>query len=55
MAMVYNCSNDVIAATFIVGLQTDHFFYKHLVEHDITNMKDILSRAQKYVQMEEAT
>ena len=28
---------------------------KHLVKLDITNMKDILSRAQKYVQLEEAT
>jgi len=54
MVMVYNCSDDVVAATFIVRLQTDHSFYKHLVKHDITNMKDILSRAQKYVQLEEA-
>jgi len=44
MVMVYNCSDDVAATTFIVGLQTDHF-YKHLAKHDVTNMKDILSRA----------
>ena len=50
--MVYNCSDDVIAA-FIAGLQTYHSFYKHLVKQDITNMKYILSRAQKYVQLEE--
>ena len=52
--MVYNYSGDVAAVAFIIGLQTDHFFYKHLVKHDITNMKDILSRAQKYVQLDEA-
>ena len=25
------------------------------MEHEVTNMKDILSRAQKYIQVEEAT
>jgi len=43
--MVYNCSDDVAAAAFIARLQTDHS-YKLLVKHDVTNMKDILSRAQ---------
>ena len=42
MDMVYNCSDDVAATTFIARLQTDHS-YKHLVKHDITNMKDIMS------------
>ena len=55
MVMIYNCSDDVAAVAFIIWLQTDHFFYKHLVKHDITNTKEILSRAQKYVQLEEAT
>ena len=41
MVMVYNCIDDVTSVAFIVGLQTDHS-YKHLVKHDITNMKDIL-------------
>jgi len=55
MAMVYNCSDDVTAVAFIAGLQTDYPFYKHLVKHDITNMKDIMYRAQKYVQLEKET
>jgi len=54
MAMVYNCSDDVATTASIAGLHINHSFYKHLVKHDITNMKDILSRAQKYVQLEEA-
>jgi len=49
MTMIYNCSDDVTIVSFIARLQTDHFVYKHLVKQDITNMKDILSRAQKYV------
>ena len=53
--MVYNCNDDFAAAAFIAELQTDHFFYKHLVKHDVINMKDIMSRAQKYIQVEEAT
>ena len=43
MAIINNCNDDVAATMFIVGLQTDHSFYKHLVKQDITNMKDILS------------
>jgi len=55
MAMVYNCSDDVVTAAFIVGLQTDHSSYKHLEMHDVTNMKGIMSQAQKYIQLEETT
>ena len=55
MALIYNCSDDVAAAAFITGLQIDHSFYKHPVKHDLTNMKDIMSRAQKYIQLEEMT
>jgi len=29
MALVYKCNNDVTTTVFIVGLQTDHYFYKH--------------------------
>ena len=53
MAMVYNCSDEVVAAAFIAGLQADHSFCKHLVKQDITNMRDIQSQAQKHVQLEE--
>ena len=46
--MVYICSYDVVmTAMFIAELLADHSFYKYLVKHDITNMKDILSRALK--------
>jgi len=53
MALVYNCRDDVVVAAFIAGLQTDHS-NKHLVKY-VTNMKDIMSRAKKYIQLEEAT
>ena len=43
---------DVAIVVFIVELQTDYFFYKHLVKHDITSMKDILSQAQKHVHLD---
>ena len=49
MIMVYNCSDEVTATTFSAKLQVNYSFYKHLVKHNITNMKDILSRVQKYV------
>ena len=55
MSLVYNCNDDITEAAFIVGMQIDHSFYKHLAKHDVTNMKDILSRVQKYIQLEEAT
>jgi len=55
MALVYNCNEDIASAAFISGLQVTNFFYKYLVENDITKMRDILIRAQKYIQIEEAT
>jgi len=54
MALIYNCNDDVATAAFIAGLEINHSFYKHLVKHNVTNMKYILSRAQKYIQLEEA-
>jgi len=45
----------VVAAAFISGLQVTHSFYKHLVKHEVTKMRDILARAQKYIQIEDAT
>ena len=53
MALVYNCNEDEAFATFISRLHVTYSFYKHLMKHDI-NM-EILPRAQKYVQLEEAT
>jgi len=32
-----------------------HLFYKDLVKNDVTKMRDILIREQKYMQIEEAT
>ena len=55
MVLVYNCNEDVAAVTFISGLQVTNPFYKHLMENDVTEMRDILVRAQKYIQIEEVT
>ena len=42
-------------AVFISGLQVTHFFYKHLVKNKVIKMRAILSHAQKYIQIEDAT
>ena len=55
MALVYNYNEDVAAAAFISGLQVTYPLYKHLVKNDATRMRDILVRAQKYIQIKEAT
>jgi len=39
---VYNYNNGMAAATFISGLQVTHSFYKHLVKHEVTKMRDDL-------------
>ena len=49
MALVF-----AAAAAFISGMQVIHS-YKHLVKHEVTKMRDILARAQKYIQIEDAT
>ena len=36
-------------------MQATHSFYKHLVKNDVTKIRDILVRAQKYMQIEKAT
>jgi len=48
MALVYNCNEDVAAATFISRLQVTNPFYKYLVKNDVTRMRHILVWAQKY-------
>ena len=55
MALLYNCNEDVVATAFISGLQVTHSLYKHLVKNDVTKMSDILVRAQKYMQIKDAT
>ena len=47
--MVYNCNDDVTAVMFVSGLKVTHSFYKHLVKYEVTKMRDILSRPQKYI------
>jgi len=54
MALVYNYNDDVAATAFIAGLGINYSFYKHLMKHDVTNM-NILSRAEKYIELKEAT
>ena len=46
VALVYNCSDNVIVVAFIAGLQISDSSYKHLVKNDVTKIKDILSRAR---------
>ena len=55
MALVYNCNDDVVAAAFIIRMHVTHSFYKYLVKHEVTKMRDILTRAQKYILIENAT
>jgi len=55
MAHVYNYNEDVAATMFISGLQVTHSFCKHLVKHEVTKMRDILFRVQKYIQIEDET
>jgi len=43
--MVYTYNDVVAAAAFINGLQVTHSFYKHLAKHEVTKMRDILTRA----------
>ena len=45
MALVYNCNDDMAVAAFISGLEVTHF-YKYLVKHDVTKMRDIFARVQ---------
>jgi len=54
MTLVYNCNDHTDAVTFISGLQVSHS-YKHLVKYEVTRIRDILYRAQKYIQIEDAT
>ena len=44
MTLVYNCNEDVAAASFINGLQVTHSFYKHVVKNNVTKIRDISIR-----------
>jgi len=52
--LVYNCNDYVTAIAFINELQVTHS-YKHLVKQEVTKMRYIHTRAQKYIQIEDAT
>jgi len=54
MAPVYNYKDDMVATAFISGMQVTHS-YKHLLKHEVTKMRDILTHAQKYIQIEDGT
>ena len=54
MAKVCNCSEDVLVLAFISELQVPHPLYKHMLKHDISQMSEVLSRAQPHIQLEEA-
>jgi len=54
LSKVPNCGEDISALSFINGLQVSHPPYKHLLKHNITMMSEVLSRAQSYIQLEEA-
>ena len=55
MALVFNCNGDVDAVVFISGLQVSHSFHKYLVKHEVTWMRDVLSQAPMYMQIENTT
>ena len=48
-----NCGDDALHA-FISGLQVFHPLYNDLLKHNITRVSGLLSRAQPYIQLEEA-
>ena len=53
LTKVSNCGEEVAALTFISGLQVAHPLYKHLLNHNVTKISEILTRAQTYIQLEE--
>ena len=44
----------MVVAAFVSEMQVT-YSYKHLVKHEVTKMRGILARAQKYIQIEDAT
>ena len=51
MATIHNCSDEVAAAAFISGLPLTHKFYEVLVEHGVTQMSEVVRRAQGLIQV----
>jgi hypothetical protein len=54
VATIHNCSDEVAAAAFIGGLPLTHKFFEILVEHGVTQMSEVVRRAQGLIQVEEA-
>jgi len=54
LTKVSNCGKEVYALSFINRLQIAHPLYIYLMKHNITKMNEILTRAQPYIQLEEA-
>ena len=54
LVKVSNFGEDVSTLAFTRGLQVSHSLYKHLLKHNITQMSELLPRAQPYIQLEEA-
>ena len=46
MVTIHNCSDEVAAAAFISELPLTHKFYEVLVEHGVTQMSEVVRRAQ---------
>ena len=54
LVKVFNYVEDISALAFISWLHVFHPLYKHLLKHDVTRMSEVMSRAQPYIQLEEA-
>ena len=53
LTKVSNCGEEISTPAFFSGLQVTHPLYKHLQKHNVVKMSEILSRAQRYIQVEE--
>ena len=54
LSKVSNYGEEVSALLFISRLQVTHPLYKHLLNHNVAKTIEALSRAQPFVQLEEA-
>ena len=55
IALVYNYNENIATTALISWLQVTNPFYKYLVKNDVTKIRDIRARMQKYIQIEEVT
>ena len=53
LVKIHNCSEDVSLFAFISRLQVTHPLYKHLLQYNVTRWSNTISRAQKYLNLEE--